>query len=314
MFKPISTISYLDKHRCTLTTIERRQIASLLEISKTQLSLKMNYQKIEISLLLPISAHLFDEVDYFTYYYNMEVDQLDLKTERAFRTNLSTCRIQLSEEELSIENIELTVYQYLDSYHVRATIGLIGSNIKYVLLDLYPSVQKRLAFAEEMMDREEMKGKKQSLFVSRENAKPIEELEITDFDQFPFWEFALELEGIEEMNETWVRPCRRQEFSMDLNGCFGRGKVYSVDQEYLMITQLELVEGILTLHNILIVVDGDYLELSECNFANCTVHLEMKLTVEGKELLYRKRVTMDEVRRVQEFQLEVADDVIGEIT
>lgn len=36
--------------------------------------------------------------------------------------------------------------------------------------------------------------------------KPIDKLEITDFEIFPIWEFATDEEGIEEQDETWVRP------------------------------------------------------------------------------------------------------------
>lgn len=36
--------------------------------------------------------------------------------------------------------------------------------------------------------------------------KPIDEITVADLVDFPIWEFCLDEEGVEGMDETWVRP------------------------------------------------------------------------------------------------------------
>ena len=36
--------------------------------------------------------------------------------------------------------------------------------------------------------------------------KPIDEITVADLVDFPIWEFCLDEEGVESMDETWVRP------------------------------------------------------------------------------------------------------------
>lgn len=42
--------------------------------------------------------------------------------------------------------------------------------------------------------------------VSLGTRKPIDRLQPEDLDAFPIWEFALDEEGVEGQDETWVRP------------------------------------------------------------------------------------------------------------
>jgi hypothetical protein len=39
-----------------------------------------------------------------------------------------------------------------------------------------------------------------------ETRKPIDEITVADLVDFPIWEFCLDEEGVEGMDETWVRP------------------------------------------------------------------------------------------------------------
>jgi hypothetical protein len=39
-----------------------------------------------------------------------------------------------------------------------------------------------------------------------ETRKPIDQITVTDLVDFPIWEFCLDEEGIDGMDETWVRP------------------------------------------------------------------------------------------------------------
>jgi hypothetical protein len=36
--------------------------------------------------------------------------------------------------------------------------------------------------------------------------KPIDQITVADLVDFPIWEFCLDEEGVEGMDETWVRP------------------------------------------------------------------------------------------------------------
>lgn len=36
--------------------------------------------------------------------------------------------------------------------------------------------------------------------------KPIDQLQPSDIELYPIWEFSLDEEGDEEQDETWVRP------------------------------------------------------------------------------------------------------------
>jgi hypothetical protein len=38
------------------------------------------------------------------------------------------------------------------------------------------------------------------------NRKPIDQITVADLVDFPIWEFCLDEEGVESMDETWVRP------------------------------------------------------------------------------------------------------------
>jgi hypothetical protein len=42
--------------------------------------------------------------------------------------------------------------------------------------------------------------------MSLETRKPITDLTPADLDAFPIWEYALDEEGVEGQDETWVRP------------------------------------------------------------------------------------------------------------
>src|SRR2546421_7494357 len=46
--------------------------------------------------------------------------------------------------------------------------------------------------------------------VTLETRKPIDHLTTSDLSTFPVWEFALDEEGIEGRDETWVRPLNTQ--------------------------------------------------------------------------------------------------------
>lgn len=39
-----------------------------------------------------------------------------------------------------------------------------------------------------------------------ETRKPIDGLTLADLEAFPIWEFAIDEEGVEGQDETWVRP------------------------------------------------------------------------------------------------------------
>ncbi len=39
-----------------------------------------------------------------------------------------------------------------------------------------------------------------------ETRKPIDQITVADLVDFPIWEFCLDEEGVEGMDETWVRP------------------------------------------------------------------------------------------------------------
>ncbi|KAF0174005.1 MAG: hypothetical protein IV086_06075 [Hyphomonadaceae bacterium] len=41
--------------------------------------------------------------------------------------------------------------------------------------------------------------------------KPITAIQTEDLDAFPMWEFCLDEEGVEEMDETWIRPVNAAE-------------------------------------------------------------------------------------------------------
>jgi hypothetical protein len=38
--------------------------------------------------------------------------------------------------------------------------------------------------------------------------KPIDQITVADLVDFPIWEFCLDEEGVEGMDETWVLPLR----------------------------------------------------------------------------------------------------------
>jgi hypothetical protein len=41
--------------------------------------------------------------------------------------------------------------------------------------------------------------------------KPVDELTASDLEAFPVWEFAMDEEGVEEQDETWVKPGQRRD-------------------------------------------------------------------------------------------------------
>ena len=43
-----------------------------------------------------------------------------------------------------------------------------------------------------------------------ETRKPVDRLTVNDLSTFPVWEYALDEEGIEGRDETWVRPLNTQ--------------------------------------------------------------------------------------------------------
>lgn len=45
--------------------------------------------------------------------------------------------------------------------------------------------------------------------------KPVDELQPEDLDAFPIWEFSLDEEGVDEQDETWVRPVPRNVIGHD---------------------------------------------------------------------------------------------------
>jgi hypothetical protein len=46
--------------------------------------------------------------------------------------------------------------------------------------------------------------------VTLETRKPVDHLTVSDLSTFPVWEFALDEEGVEGRDETWVRPLNAQ--------------------------------------------------------------------------------------------------------
>lgn len=46
--------------------------------------------------------------------------------------------------------------------------------------------------------------------VTLETRKPVDHLTASDFATFPVWEYALDEEGVEGRDETWVRPLNTQ--------------------------------------------------------------------------------------------------------
>lgn len=45
--------------------------------------------------------------------------------------------------------------------------------------------------------------------------KPVDELTASDLEAFPVWEFAMDEEGVEEQDETWVKPVPTSEVPAD---------------------------------------------------------------------------------------------------
>ena len=48
------------------------------------------------------------------------------------------------------------------------------------------------------------------MHISLKTRKPIDTLQQKDLETFPIWEFAMDEEGIEEQDETWVKPVASQ--------------------------------------------------------------------------------------------------------
>src|SRR2546428_2457275 len=48
--------------------------------------------------------------------------------------------------------------------------------------------------------------KERAMEISPDTRKPVDRLTPNDFSAFPIWEYALDEEGIEGRDETWVRP------------------------------------------------------------------------------------------------------------
>ncbi|HEY4682321.1 MAG TPA: hypothetical protein VIH17_03620 [Candidatus Acidoferrales bacterium] len=70
--------------------------------------------------------------------------------------------------------------------------------------------------------------------VTLKTRKPADHLAASDLSTFPVWEFALDEEGIEGRDETWVRPLntqlvRRGEYSLQVAADFKAacGRAYS---------------------------------------------------------------------------------------
>jgi hypothetical protein len=56
-------------------------------------------------------------------------------------------------------------------------------------------------------------------------SKPIDLLTPADIEQHPIWEFAIDEEGIEGQDETWVRPFHCRAFERIL--VVGRGRLFN---------------------------------------------------------------------------------------
>ena len=54
--------------------------------------------------------------------------------------------------------------------------------------------------------QEDVCAKGRTLGISPDTRKPVDRLTVNDFSAFPIWEYALDEEGIEGRDETWVRP------------------------------------------------------------------------------------------------------------
>ena len=61
--------------------------------------------------------------------------------------------------------------------------------------------------------------------------KPVDELTIEDFIDSPIWEWAIDEEGNEGQDETWVSPLETQNFTEELNGSIVSGELSTNDDE-----------------------------------------------------------------------------------
>jgi hypothetical protein len=67
-----------------------------------------------------------------------------------------------------------------------------------------PDSRKRCAFAHGSAAT--LANTMKSNRLTLKTRKPIDRLAAADLDAFPIWEFALDEEGVEDQDETWVRP------------------------------------------------------------------------------------------------------------
>jgi hypothetical protein len=56
-------------------------------------------------------------------------------------------------------------------------------------------------------------------------SKPVDELTIEDLKENPIWEWAIDEEENEELDETWVIPSETENFTEELNGSIVLGEL-----------------------------------------------------------------------------------------
>ena len=90
--------------------------------------------------------------------------------------------------------------------------------------------------------------------------KPIDQITVADLVDFPIWEFCLDEEGVDGMDETWVRPLAAAEvpngaYSLSVAAAFGTASGLRVNG----LIGVTVAEGEVEIAYPVLLFDGKYL-------------------------------------------------------